>query len=368
MKKCSTYKFNIINLIKNASLFNDGMRPLMYSSSTGWVRCGYDICYYQNHYKRGNGYYYTLTWTFDCNTDDDMIYFAHCYPYTYTTLQRYLSDLDARKVKREILATSLGSRHCDLLTITSFHDSDKEIAARKGVILSARVHPGETNASWMMKGALDFLISEDPEAIALRKAFVFKIVPMLNPDGVVCGNYRCDLTGADMNRKFDNPDPTTSPIVYNFKKMVKEFIQERPVQLYCDFHGHSKQRNIFMYGCIDRTDHARNIEIQVFPKLCSQISSNFSFNDCSFNLDDLKLNTGRVNVFTEMSIMNSFTMEASFCGADQGPNADYHFSTCDLEQMGKDLLKTLLVYHNDQKRVDLVRKQLLKEYQLSSKL
>jgi hypothetical protein len=158
-----------------------------------------------------------------------------------------------------------------------------------------------------------------------------------------------------MNRKFDNPDPTTSPIVYNFKKMVKEFIQERPVQLYCDFHGHSKQRNIFMYGCIDRTDHARNIEIQVFPKLCSQISSNFSFNDCSFNLDDLKLNTGRVNVFTEMSIMNSFNMEASFCGADQGPNADYHFSTCDLEQMGKDLLKTSLVYHNDQKRVALVR-------------
>ena len=28
-----------------------------------------------------------------------------------------------------------------------------------GVVLSARVHPGETNASWMMKGMMDFLTS-----------------------------------------------------------------------------------------------------------------------------------------------------------------------------------------------------------------
>ena len=28
-----------------------------------------------------------------------------------------------------------------------------------GVVVSARVHPGETNASWMMKGMLDFLAS-----------------------------------------------------------------------------------------------------------------------------------------------------------------------------------------------------------------
>jgi len=42
---------------------------------------------------------------------------------------------------------------------------------------------GETPASWMMKGILDFLIGDSPEASALRQIFVFFVVPILNPDG-----------------------------------------------------------------------------------------------------------------------------------------------------------------------------------------
>jgi murein tripeptide amidase MpaA len=51
----------------------------------------------------------------------------------------------------------------------------------------------------MMKGVLDFLIGDSPEAIILRDYFVFKVVPMLNPDGVINGNYRCGLCGGDLN-------------------------------------------------------------------------------------------------------------------------------------------------------------------------
>ena len=39
-------------------------------------------------------------------------------------------------------------------------------------------------------GAIDFLISNHPIAKILRDHIVFKIVPMLNPDGVYLGNYR----------------------------------------------------------------------------------------------------------------------------------------------------------------------------------
>ena len=52
----------------------------------------------------------------------------------------------------------------------------------------------------MMKGLLDFLTSSHSDAKLLREMFVFKVVPMLNPDGVIIGNYRCSLTGRDLNR------------------------------------------------------------------------------------------------------------------------------------------------------------------------
>jgi murein tripeptide amidase MpaA len=46
-----------------------------------------------------------------------------------------------------------------------------------------------------MKGIIDYLTSSEPEARVLRENFIFKIVPMLNPDGVINGNYRCSLVG-----------------------------------------------------------------------------------------------------------------------------------------------------------------------------
>ena len=59
--------------------------------------------------------------------------------------------------------------------------------------LSDRVHPCETSASWMIKGLIDFLTDGDnPEAKWLRDHFVWKVVPMLNPDGVMNGNSRCE--------------------------------------------------------------------------------------------------------------------------------------------------------------------------------
>lgn len=40
---------------------------------------------------------------------------------------------------------------------------------------------------------------------------MFKIIPMVNPDGVVLGNYRTSLSGKDLNREFINPDEYIFP-------------------------------------------------------------------------------------------------------------------------------------------------------------
>ena len=43
------------------------------------------------------------------------------------------------------------------------------------VMLTGRVHPGETNSSWIMEGILNFLTSDTPEADEIRNHFIFKI-------------------------------------------------------------------------------------------------------------------------------------------------------------------------------------------------
>ena len=109
------------------------------------------------------------------------------------------------------------------------------------MILTGRVHPGESNSSFVMEGLLQFLLSEDSVAKTLRDRFVFKIVPMLNPDGVINGNYRCSLAGCDLNRRWKTPHQRLHPTIYHTKKLIIDLHKERGVILYCDLHGHSRK-------------------------------------------------------------------------------------------------------------------------------
>ena len=67
------------------------------------------------------------------------------------------------------------------------------------IVVSARVHPGESNSSYMMEGLLDFVTGDSQEAEELRRRCILKIVPMINPDGVIIGNYRSSMSGNDLN-------------------------------------------------------------------------------------------------------------------------------------------------------------------------
>ena len=49
------------------------------------------------------------------------------------------------------------------------------VEERSYIVLSARVHPGESNASWIMKGLTDYLLSDEPTARILRDRYVFKV-------------------------------------------------------------------------------------------------------------------------------------------------------------------------------------------------
>jgi len=152
------------------------------------------------------------------------------------------------KIRKTVLCKSLGGNDVEMLIVTNFLSDPVDIAVRKSVILTARVHPGETNASWIMNGIINMLVGDEEQAKILRDTFVFKIIPMLNPDGVIVGNYRCSLQGSDLNRCYIGSSSKIHPTNYHTKLMMKRTLESRDIFFYCDLHGHSVGRNVFMYG------------------------------------------------------------------------------------------------------------------------
>ena len=120
----------------------------------------------------------------------------------------------------------------------------------------------------MMKGILDYLVGPSPGAQYLRDHFLIKIVPMVNPDGVINGNTRCSAAGVDLNRVWQDPYKEAYPIIYGLKWLLKSLHSERSVLLFCDLHGHSRKKNIFMYGNSVKGDiHHRE---KLFPYICEK--------------------------------------------------------------------------------------------------
>lgn len=68
------------------------------------------------------------------------------------------------------------------------------------------------------------------DAKQLRDAFVFKVIPMLNPDGVINGNYRCSLAGVDLNRVWNAPSRRLHPPIYGMKGLLQRLQEEREVR------------------------------------------------------------------------------------------------------------------------------------------
>jgi hypothetical protein len=245
-----------------------------------------------------------------------VVYFAYGQPYTYTDLVTDLNEIQQRKlnyVSRNTLCRTIAGNKCEYLTISNRVPVEMD-RKKKGVIITARIHPGESNSSWMMKGVIDFLISDSPQAIELRNKFIFKVVPMLNPDGVINGNYRCSLAGCDLNRRWKYPSEVLHPTIYHTKKLIARLAKDRTLALYCDLHGHSRRKNVFFYG----NSLSENPEAtRVFPFLMSKLAQpNFSYDYSKFAVCRTKEHTARIAMWRDLGgkTPNIFTLEASFCG------------------------------------------------------
>ncbi|XP_011865121.1 PREDICTED: cytosolic carboxypeptidase-like protein 5 isoform X2 [Vollenhovia emeryi] len=247
-------RFNIVNLNKQVKMFSQGMCPVfkIVPGHLHWERIREKPTYTLD--QRGNDF--TLSFLYYTPENSKAVtYFAFTYPFSYTDLQNYLRRIDARMGKRSVMSTddvyyhrecairSLEDRRLDLLTISSYHNISTEREDRlsnmfpekseerpykfrdkKVIFISARVHPGETPSSFVLNGFLNFLLNrEDQIATNLRRLYVFKLIPMLNPDGVAKGHYRMDTKGINLNRVYLNPSEVDHPTIYAARNLIKYY-------------------------------------------------------------------------------------------------------------------------------------------------
>ena len=160
-------------------------------------------------------------------------------------MQHFLREIKIGKDKdiyqESVLGKSLSGVDIPFLTITSrlnsdpneynlikseeFDESDSKVSTpmykrKKYVVVTARVHPGESNSSLMMQGFIKYIMSNHATAKELRKRTIFLIIPMINIDGVLVGNYRTSMSGNDLNRKYIDSDKLLHPEVCYIKTLI----------------------------------------------------------------------------------------------------------------------------------------------------
>ena len=244
-------RVNVINMNKQTRLFAQGHAPVVRTDPgrTRWERVRDRVTF-----ENGEQFSISFTYRF-LEFRGATTYFAFCFPFTYTECQNMLDGIEARffnvdfdrmphesiYMHRELLCYSLNKLRVDVVTITDCYGLQKAEEERfdshlfpnslrprcrlfdgkRVFLLSGRVHPGETPGSHVFNGFLRFLLRpDDPRARALRRRFIFKLIPLLNPDGVYAGHYRTDTRGVNLNRVYLDPNPLYYPSIYAVKSLL----------------------------------------------------------------------------------------------------------------------------------------------------
>ena len=412
LKENPIVKFNIINLYKKHIILNNRVRVLTFYNNA-WSRDTSKIYYYTNDIpflldsndnnkctnkfntninesftniannnnfniydiimnmnaskdkdkENNNQNFHTLTFQFDfskINTDIKYVYFAYCYPYTYTQLTNYLFSLsNYKKILRiDSIGQSLDNNKLYMLIITNFEDSFDTLANKKAIIFTARVHPGESSSSFVIQGLIEFLLSNETKAISLRKNYIFKIIPMLNPDGVIRGNFRMNSVGKDLNRMWMEENEENSPSVFYCHKMIQKTLNSRNIHFFCDFHGHSSKNNFFLYSCKSHNEflkignnniipnpHKKKLSYieLIFQEIYSKENIFFDKNSCINKILPSKIKTARAVLKNRYNIDYSYCLETSLGGAKQmlEDNPLIPFSIQEYKKIGKDFGEAL---------------------------
>jgi len=342
-------RFHIVTFSNEISTFSQGGRVVTLSpGGSGWQRSGFDYSYTPNRYAVGvRKRHRTLAFTLSVVPGRTRI--AYYYPYLFGDL---LSDIRRLRpagdwLEIQNLGATPQGRPMLLLKITDFSTLDATssaevlqqsqvdnieghhtcTASRPHIVISARVHPGESPASFMMRGVLEFLLSGSDEAAELRQHFVFVIMPMLNPDGVALGNGRANSDGHDLNRCWEDPPPG-SEIELAKQELLRYASSAGGVRAYLDLHAHSRRHGIFTLS---------NPGGEELPDILAQSAAGmFDRRQCTFQSETGKRGSARSAVWREMGVTHAHTVESGYAGV---PDRSRLITTQDLVQVGVALVR-----------------------------
>ncbi|CAL6041818.1 Zinc_carboxypeptidase domain-containing protein [Hexamita inflata] len=298
------YTFLIINFVKKSSSYQSGMSVLV-KDDNNWAWSGRDIVYKKNasFMSESESFRSYHSLGFKLRFQSGKVHqISQNYPYPYSRLNFYLNkyvlfERNDISIQRTVLCRTQAGNEIDMITITN-----KPVKERKIIYITSRIHPGETQSSYIAEGLVNFLLSADQVAYRLRNHFTFKIIPLLNPDGVIVGNYRCNLAGFDLNRNWHQTSKHTPCI----ESVQSEMKLDSTHELFCyiDVHGHFKKKSVFGYSVND----------DGFFQFLHSYSQFFKFQNCKLGYSKSKKNTGRVINGTQFGFKHSYCIEASFHG------------------------------------------------------
>ena len=170
---------------------------------------------------------------------------------------------------------------------------------------------------------------------------------MVNPDGIVAGNYRCTTQGKDPNRFFFADDDPEGKHRIIEVELVRAFMEQHfnpkdinkrsKLSMFLDIHAHSGQRDIFVYAP-NVPNSADQENIKMFPAILDEISPYFNYDGCKFGNEKYKKNCARLGVYRDYALHNTYTIESSCWGyTDPDTDATMQFKELDFMKFGKHL-------------------------------
>lgn len=271
--------------------------------------------------------------TINFTPEYETVYFAYFTPYSYERHQDFISEAQMSfDCRQKHLGFTLDGRDLTMLVI------GEERSENNKIWITARQHPGESMAEWLVEGLVRRLLDEDDGlARSLLQNNTFYIVPNMNPDGSVRGHLRTNAVGTNLNREWQVPTLEKSPeVLFTLQEMEKT-----GVDVFLDIHGDEALPYNFVAGCEGNPNYNARIKSleDTFKNALMMVTPEFQD---TFGYD--KDEPGKANLNVASNAVGhkfdclAYTFEMPFKDNQNLPDAAFGWSSARCQQLGEDML------------------------------